>query len=131
MNPGPLLDSHWVIIVHAVAAIVAMLLGCFQLITEKGTTLHRGMGRLWVVLMALVAISSFGIHEFKMLGPFSVIHLLSLLTLYTLWEGVSAIRAGDVAGHKKSMITAYVLALLVTGVFTLWPGRVMHQVFFG
>ena len=29
------------------------------------------------------------------------------------------------------MVLLYVLALLVTGLFTLWPGRVMNQVLLG
>jgi uncharacterized membrane protein len=29
------------------------------------------------------------------------------------------------------MVQLYVLALLVTGLFTLWPGRLMHEAIFG
>ena len=29
------------------------------------------------------------------------------------------------------MAWVYALALVVTGLFTLWPGRIMHQVLFG
>jgi uncharacterized membrane protein len=29
------------------------------------------------------------------------------------------------------MLQIYVFALLVTGLFTLWPGRIMHAVVFG
>jgi uncharacterized membrane protein len=29
------------------------------------------------------------------------------------------------------MVLLYILALLVTGLFTFWPGRVMHGVLFG
>jgi uncharacterized membrane protein len=29
------------------------------------------------------------------------------------------------------MVTLYVLALLVTGLLTLWPGRLMHEAIFG
>ena len=40
-------------------------------------------------------------------------------------------RQGNHRLHKIWMVLLYILALLVTGVFTLWPGRVMHGVFFG
>jgi uncharacterized membrane protein len=33
--------------------------------------------------------------------------------------------------HRNSMIQLYVLALLLTGAFTLVPGRTMHAVIFG
>ncbi len=40
-------------------------------------------------------------------------------------------RHGNIRQHKIWMVLLYILALLVTGVFTLWPGRVMHGVLFG
>jgi len=131
MSLSPLLQSHWIIIFHAVTALVAILLGAIQFSMKKGTTTHRLLGRVWVSLMVLVAVSSFGIHEFRMLGPFSLIHLLSLLVLHALWEGISRIRKGDISGHKKSMTQLYALALILTGAFTLLPGRVFYRVLFG
>jgi len=131
MSLSPLLSSHWIIILHASAAILAIVLGGWQFLMKKGTRFHRWLGRTWVSLMLVVAISSFGIHEFQMLGPFSLIHLLSLLVIHALWEGVTRIRKGDVVGHKKSMVQLYALALILTGAFTLLPGRVFYRVFFG
>jgi len=40
-------------------------------------------------------------------------------------------RQGNFREHKIWMVLLHILALLVTGVFTLWPGRVMHGVLFG
>ena len=40
-------------------------------------------------------------------------------------------RLGNICQHKIWMVPLHNLALLVTGVFTLWPGRVMHGVLFG
>jgi len=114
MNLSPLFESHWIIILHAVMAMLAVVLGGIQLLMKKGTTPHRQLGRLWVSIMVVVAISSFGIHEFRMLGPFSIIHLLSLLVLYSLWEGIKRIRKGDISGHKSTMIQLYTLALILT-----------------
>jgi len=130
LNLSPLLESHWVIILHALTAILAVVLGGIQFWMKKGTSLHRLMGRLWVSLMVLVAVSSFGIHEFRMLGPFSVIHVLSLLVLHSLWLGVRQARSGEIARHKSTMVQLYVLALFLTGLFTLLPGRVMYRVVF-
>ena len=78
-----------------------------------------------------MAISSFFIHEIKMLGPFSVIHLLSLFTLYSVVGAISSARAGNIQKHKRDMITLYALALILTGAFTLLPGRIMNSVIFG
>lgn len=131
MNLAPLWESHWIIVAHAITAIAAIILGGVQLLMRKGTLTHKLLGRLWVALMAIVAISSFWIHEFRLLGLFSPIHLLSLLVLYSLWEGVHYARVGNIAKHKKTMHVLYVLALLITGAFTLLPGRVFYKVIFG
>ncbi len=61
-------------------------------------------------------------------GAFSPIHLLSIWTLFSL---VMAARQGDIRLHKIWMVLLYILALKVTGVFTLLPGRVMHGALFG
>lgn len=130
MTLSPLWDSHWIVILHALAALLAILLGAIQLATQKGTAQHQALGRVWVFIMAGVALSSFAIHEIRMLGPFSFIHLLSLLVLYSLWEAINAARKGEIAKHKTTMVRLYALGLILTGAFTLLPGRVMYRVFF-
>lgn len=117
--------------VHAVLAGGAIALGGAQFALPKGTPTHRLLGRVWVAFMAVVAISSFFIHEIRMFGPFSAIHLLSVLVLVALWQAIRLARRGDIARHKKAMIRLYVLALVITGAFTLLPGRLMYKVFFG
>ena len=58
-------------------------------------------------------------------------HLLSIWTLFLLVMAVYLARHDNIRQHKIWMVLLYILALLVTGVFTLWPGRVMHGVLFG
>jgi uncharacterized membrane protein len=93
--------------------------------------MHRRLGYLWVALMTGVAISGLFIHELRMVGPFSPIHLLSLITLASLWVAISRARRRDIAGHRRVMLLLFWLALVLTGAFTFWPGRVMHAVVFG
>lgn len=131
MTISPLLAEPFPIPPHAIAAMTAMVLGAIQLLMRKGTALHRGIGYIWVVLMAVVAISGLFIFELRMIGPFSPIHLLSFFVLYVLFVAVRAARSGNIRRHKSAMIQLYILALLLTGLFTLLPGRVMHQVVFG
>lgn len=131
MNLDPLWDDGPVIVAHALAAMLAVVIGGAQLASPKGTAIHRTTGYVWVGAMALVASSSFFIHELRVIGPFSPIHLLSILTLYSIWKAVTLARAGRIEAHKKAMVLTYVLALLVTGAFTFLPGRTMHEVLFG
>ena len=117
--------------VHAIMAIIAVILGGIQLSMKKGGTIHKLLGRIWVGLMLIVATTSFFIHEIKLWGAYSPIHLLSLLTIFTLGVGIYYVRVGNVKRHKQTMITLYFFALIVAGFFTLYPGRIMHQILIG
>jgi uncharacterized membrane protein len=81
--------------------------------------------------MAIVAISSFWIHTICTFAGFSPIHALSLFTLICLPIAVQHARQGRIRSHKYFMISLFVFALMVTGFFTLVPGRIMHDVVFG
>ncbi len=109
----------------------AFVLGVVQLAAPKGTLPHRTLGWIWVALMGMVAISSFWIHELRLRGPFSPIHLLSIFTLAVLPFAVWKARRHEVGAHRRSMIMLFSGALVVAGLFTLLPGRIMHQVVFG
>ena len=131
MTLDPLLHASPVIQIHAYCAIVALLLGAAQLFRRKGDAPHRALGRLWVALMAAVALSSFFIWTIRLWGPFSPIHLISIFTLVMLWRGFTFARRHDIDHHKRTMQFTYMLALVVTGLLTFLPGRIMYRVAFG
>lgn len=130
MDATALTLSSPVIQVHAAAALLALVVGTIVLLMEKGTPLHKRMGRLWAGLMVVVAASSFLITEIRMFGPYSWIHVLSIYTFIGLAQAIWFIRRGNVRAHKATMIGLYVGALLTAGGFTLLPGRRMHAVLF-
>ena len=117
--------------IHAIMAMIAIILGGIQLSTKKGGTIHKLLGRIWVGLMLIVATTSFFIHEIKLWGAYSPIHLLSLWTIFILGVGIYYARVGNIKRHKQVMIATYFFALILTGFFTLMPGRVMHQILIG
>lgn len=78
-----------------------------------------------------IAIGSFWTHELRLWGRWSPIHILSLVVIVTVPLAVWRAHRNQVTAHKRGMIAFYSLALVVTGLFTLWPGRVMHDVLFG
>ena len=131
MSLAPLLDAAPAIPLHAFAAMTAFALGVVQFAAPKGTLPHRTVGWIWVVLMATVAVSSFWIHEIKLIGPWSPIHLLSIYTLVVLPLAVWRAHTHRVADHRRSMTFIFCGALVVAGLFTLLPGRIMHAVVFG
>jgi uncharacterized membrane protein len=131
MSLAPLLDAAPEIPVHAIAAMAAFALGIVQFAAPKGTLPHRTVGWIWVGLMAIVAVSSFWIHEIRLLGPWSPIHLLSIMVLGLLPVAVVAARRHNVSRRRKTMIGIFTGGLVIAGLFTFLPGRIMHAVVFG
>lgn len=131
MSLAPLLNASPVIQVHTFAAMAAFALGIVQFAAPKGTLPHRTIGWIWVVLLATIAISSFWIHTIRLWGPFSPIHLLSIGTLIGLPLAVYAAHRHNVGAHRRAMISIFIGALVIAGIFTFVRGRIMHQVMFG
>jgi uncharacterized membrane protein len=131
MSLAPLLDAAPAIPLHAFAAMGAFVLGIVQFAAPKGTLPHRTIGWIWVGLTAFVAVSSFWIHQIRLVGPWSPIHLLSIFTLAMLPLAVWKARHHDIRAHRWIMIFTFTGALVVAGLFTLLPGRIMHAVVFG
>jgi len=132
MSLDPLFEAGPAIQVHAVAAIAAFVLGAFVLWRRKGTRLHKALGRIWVVLMLVVATSALFINEIRLIGPFSPIHIFVVLTYAGIGQALWAILVRhDVAAHRSNMQATYLGALLLAGAFTFLPGRRMHDVLFG
>jgi uncharacterized membrane protein len=131
MGLAPLLDAAPAIPIHAFAAMTAFVLGVVQLAAPKGTLPHRALGWIWLGLMVSVAISSFWIHQIRLVGQWSPIHLLSIFVLITVPLAVWKAHQHRIADHHRIMISVFSGALVIAGLFTLLPGRIMHAVVFG
>lgn len=97
--------NGWTLLVatHAAAAITCLMLGGYQLARRvKGDVSHRVTGWVWVLGMLFVASSSFAIRDLRD-GRFSLLHVLSAVTLVTVTLGVVSARRGNIAAHKANM----------------------------
>ncbi len=110
------------VLIHLSAALSALVLGIAMLVRRKGTASHKAVGRAWVALMLTVAITSLWIPRFL---QFSWIHSFTLLTLIALPLGIYRIRSGNVKGHAGTMKGIFIGGLIIAGVFTFIPGRVL------
>lgn len=125
-----------IIFFHAVSASVAVALGIFIFLNKKGTSKHILSGRIWVFLLAIVSISAIYIQQINP-DQYSPIHLLIPFTLVSLIYSIWNIRQFKknqikyIRNHKYSMIGVYVGALVIAGLFTLMPGRIIHGLLFG
>lgn len=121
----------FVIQLHAGAAVFALLIGPFAIWRKRRDIWHRVAGLTWILLMLTVATSAWFIHGFQLIGPFSPIHAFSLITYWSLFQAIRHVRAGRYQAHGKEMRSLYLQALGIAGLFTLLPGRMMHEVLFG
>lgn len=131
MTLEPLLNAGPAIQFHVLTVVPAAIIGGIMLVARKGTFSHRMAGRVWISLMVLTALSSFFIHEINWFHGFSPIHLLSLVVLGSAIEVVRTARQRRIARHKRLVKTLYFGAIGIAGLFTLLPGRIMHEVVFG
>ena len=127
----PLFNETQPIPFHAMAAMLAIVIGAIQFSMKKGGVKHKALGYIWVSLMLFVSISSFFIHEIKLWGNYSPIHLLSIWTIFSVGLAIYFVRVGNIKRHRQVMIALYGFALILTGLFTLLPGRAMNQLVFG
>ncbi|HRK18112.1 MAG TPA: DUF2306 domain-containing protein [Hyphomicrobiaceae bacterium] len=131
MTLEPILAAGPAIQIHTLAALGAFLTGGVQLWRPKGGPSHRTLGWIWVGLMAVVAASAFWIHEIRLWGQWSPIHLLSIAVLIQLPLAVYAARRHKISAHKRTMTGLYLGALIIAGLFTLMPGRILGRMIFG
>lgn len=123
-------DVSWVIKLHVAAALSALVIGLVILFRRKGTGFHKTLGWSWVIAMGTTAISSLFITGLN--GDFwSIIHLLSGWTIVSLPLAIWAIRNKKVQIHQRAMTGMFVGGLIVAGLLSFIPGRIMFETFFG
>lgn len=110
------------ILIHLGAALAALVLGIAVFLRRKGTFGHRILGRAWVGLMLVTAISTYWI---QIGGGFSWIHGLSLTTLVALAYAVRFAINGNIRRHESIMKGVFFGALIFAGAFTLLPQRLL------
>lgn len=131
MTLDPIFGAPLEIQVHIYSAIPAIVLGPIAIYRKKRDFIHKCVGYSWVASMLVLALSSFFIRGWALVGPFGPIHLLSVFVLYGLFEGVRDARARRIDAHKAGMQDLYWWAIGIAGLLTLLPGRRMSSMLFG
>ena len=119
---------------HLVTVVPCIFIGTLLIFMKKGTLFHKSVGKVYMLLMLITALISLFIPAqvgSQFLGHFGYLHLLSVLTVYTVPTAYWAAKQHRIKAHKRKMIILYVGAILLAGGFTLYPGRYLHGVFFG
>jgi uncharacterized membrane protein len=137
VNLTPLINAEPAVQFHVAVAMGAFVTGLLNLSRRKGDPLHRSAGVLFALFMAATAGSALlitGVME--MAGPewkgwYSPIHLLVIVTFYSLFVSFRALYRGDHKAHGKEMRGLFTGALLLAGALAFLPGRLLWRVFFG
>lgn len=120
-------DAPLMIQIHLITALEALIIGPFILYRRKRDRLHKILGYIWVTNMAITSAVSLFIHEMRVIGAFSPIHLTSVTTLYFLWQSVKAARNGNLQAHRAIMGWLYWAGLVLAGMLSFIPGRLLTR----
>lgn len=149
MNFAPIFEASPIVKFHFFTAATALVLGAVQFLAPKGTLPHRTIGRIWVLLMAVMILASLFIRDRFMWGPFSSnvclvpsqsqiwmvrcasLHILSIYAVLALPYAVLHARYGNIKLHGLTMLSVFMGAVVIAGVFTFQPPRILNAIFFG
>lgn len=118
------------VMIHLTTVLPAVPLGAWLMLARKGTPRHKQLGKVWVALMVVTALSALFIRQING-GGFSPIHLFVPMTLHGAWKTITTARRGDIAAHKKALMGLYLGALTIPGLFAFMPNRLMGTWLFG
>ena len=130
MSLEPLLSAPLPIQIHAASAMAAIVLGPLPLYRQRRDMVHKVVGYMWVVAMAWAAFSSFFIYSFAIIGPFSPLHGLAILALWSLWRGISYARADNIPAHRATFRSLYWTGLMIAGLANFLPNRRINEAVF-
>jgi uncharacterized membrane protein len=129
-----LIQSSPIVLIHLCIILPCAVFGTYLIFAKKGTQFHNTIGKVYMVLMGITGVLTLFIPAqvgLRIFNHFGLLHLLSLLTMYSVPKAWLAIKRGDVKTHKSAMIQLYIGGIIVAGSFAiLAPGRYLFTLFF-
>jgi uncharacterized membrane protein len=116
--------------IHLATISAALVLATLQMVLPKGRALHRVLGWTLVVLLMITSVAAVFIRN-PFAGEVSPFVVFSAWTLFAAPFGVVAARAHNVRRHAGLMSGLYFGGLILAGLLTFLPGRMMWRIFFG
>ena len=132
MSFAPFLNTPVLIQLHAVFALLALILGPVAIYRRKHDGWHRIVGYVWVISMSAVAGTALFIPSsvLQVFGHFGPLHLLVLLAIWSLWTGMRAIFRGNIRAHKAAMSGLYWQGIAIAGLVNFLPDRMVNRMIF-
>ena len=120
---------HDLAILHLATVLPAFLIGTYLLINRKGTPRHKFLGLIYMGLMMVTAVLTLSLPAKvgpTILGHFGMLHLLSLLVIFSVPTALIAARNGNIDTHRHAMISLYLGGIIIAGGFAFAPGRLLN-----
>jgi uncharacterized membrane protein len=108
------------VVVHLSTIVPALILGPILLTRKKGDRTHRITGKIWVALMIVACLSSFGLTR----GGLSWLHGLAAFTLFAVFRGLWFARTKRITRHRIAMTGAFV-GTVFAFCYALLPSRLV------
>jgi uncharacterized membrane protein len=109
-------EHYGFLVLHVIGGSLALLIGPWQFsrrLRTRNLPLHRWLGRIYLLAVALGALAGFFLAFFSTGG--TVTHLgfgiLAILWFFTGWMAYSSARTGQIAAHREWMIRNFSLSL--------------------
>ncbi len=115
---------------HLGFLLIALVLTPILLLRRRGDRWHRVMGWVWATAMVITAAISLQIRVINP-GHFSLIHLLSVLVLVAVPLLVFRARKHQVAAHRRGVRAIVAGGLIIAGLATFPPARLLGHWLFG
>lgn len=116
--------------IHIVFALLAIVVTPVVIWRRQRDRVHKMAGYFWATAMAGTALSSFAISNFGLIGPFSPLHALAVLTLWTLFTTIRAAIRRDIKRHKIGLRNLATYGLGIPMVLNFLPDRTFTRAFF-
>ena len=122
------------ILTHLIILLPCIILGAGLFLLKKGTSLHRWLGRIYMTGMGITGILTLFIPSASnpiLFNHFGYLHLLSILTIWTIPTALLAARNGNIKGHRSAMIQLYAGGIIIAGLLAIFgTGRYLNQLIF-
>lgn len=128
MSMETFFEAPLIIQVHATSATGALVAGLLLLTVKRGRLLHRTFGITCAALVSITAVTAAFIMG---AGHWSWIHAFIPLTVMGIIGVTRGVLNRNWISHRNAGRGLIFGALLIPGLFTLMPGRLMHAVVFG
>lgn len=122
-------QADFAVQIHIAFAMLAIVTTPLVLWRRRRDRMHKTLGYFWALMMAGTALSSFAITNFGMIGPFSPLHGLAILTLYTLFTTIRAAIRRDITRHKTGLRNLATYGLGIPLVLNFLPERTFTRAF--